>query len=373
MSLNTKTIILAIDCAYFPLKSRRCGTVFDVHGKEDRIKELETQSAESGFWDNPQRASGALRELESLRQEVKAFRALAQDVDDVVGLFELDPSGVDPELARLVDDIEKRTQEQEVVALFRDPYDALGAILSFRSGAGGVDAQDWTEMLMRMIMRWCERVGMRAKVFEKSSGTEAGIKSALVEIEGKYAYGKLRGESGVHRLVRLSPFNSDNLRQTSFAQIEVLPKIVNDSTVEIDLGDLRIDTYRASGAGGQHVNKTDSAVRITHEPTGVAVSCQSERSQLQNKERAMALLRSRLMARKIEEQEQERRKLRGEPVRNEWGSQIRSYVLHPYKMVKDHRVGYETSHVDSVLDGDISPFIDAYLRYKHSSTNRSNV
>jgi len=246
--------------------------------------------------------------------------------------------------------------------LLSEPYDERPAIVSVHAGAGGTESQDWAEMLLRMYLRWAERNRYRTEILDQTEGEEAGLKSVTVGIDGRWAYGRLRSERGVHRLVRISPFDSQNRRHTSFALVEVMPEVPEDAAIEIDERDLKVDTYRASGAGGQHVNKTDSAVRITHLPTGIVVTCQNERSQTQNRERAMAVLRAKLVERKEEEREAEMARLRGEHVEAGWGNQIRSYVLQPYTMVKDLRTGVETSNPGAVLDGDLDAFIEGYLR-----------
>jgi len=246
--------------------------------------------------------------------------------------------------------------------LLSEPYDERPAIVSVYAGAGGTESQDWAEMLLRMYLRWAERNRYRTEILDQTEGEEAGLKSVTVAIDGRWAYGRLRSERGVHRLVRISPFDSQNRRHTSFALVEVMPEVPEDAAIEIDERDLKVDTYRASGAGGQHVNKTDSAVRITHLPTGIVVTCQNERSQIQNRERAMAVLRAKLVERAEEEREAEMARLRGEHVEAGWGNQIRSYVLQPYTMVKDLRTGVETSNPSAVLDGDLDAFIEGYLR-----------
>lgn len=306
-----------------------------------------------------------MQELESLRDEVDNFIKLQADSDELIELCEIAESSeewsqVNTQATQLQEDVEKL----DFYTLFDGEYDANDAIVIIHTGAGGVDAQDWSEMLLRMFMKWAEAHKFKVTVLDKVSGAEAGIKSATIEIDGRWAYGHMRAESGVHRLVRLSPFNSDNLRQTSFARVDVMPVIDDVGEVEIKSDDLRIDTYRASGAGGQHVNTTDSAVRVTHIPSGTVAQCQSERSQAQNKEHAMKMLKAKLHKAYLEEQEVKKRELRGEVKEAQWGSQIRSYVLHPYKMVKDHRTNYETPQVQDVLDGDIDEFIMAFLRMK---------
>lgn len=266
------------------------------------------------------------------------------------------------EIEKKLKKFEKTLSKLEFKTFFSGKYDRSEAILSIHSGAGGVDAQDWAEMLLRMYLRFSEKHSFKTKIVDQSRGQEAGIKSVTLEISGLFAYGNLRSEAGVHRLVRLSPFNSDNLRQTSFALVEVLPVIEQMKEVQINPEDIRVDVYRSSGAGGQGVNTTDSAVRITHLPTGIIVTCQNERSQLQNKEEALKILRAKLYQKYLAEAEKEKNKIRGDFVSAEWGSQIRSYVLHPYKLVKDHRTKYETANAEKVLGGDLDGFIEAYLK-----------
>lgn len=303
--------------------------------------------------------------MEDLKREISDWNALKQEADNLKELI----SGSSEEQRQELDflkeslrEFKSKFEKIERLTLYQGEYDEDSAILSINSGAGGADAQDWAEMLLRMYLRYAERNRYKAKILNKTEGGEAGIKNANVEIKGKYAFGNLKNEKGVHRLVRLSPFNADNLRETSFASVEVIPIIDDKKKLEIKDKDLRIDTFRSSGAGGQHVNTTDSAVRITHLSSGITVSCQSERSQLQNKEQAMKLLRAKLFDRIRQEEENKNRELKGEQKPVEWGSQIRSYVLHPYKMAKDHRTGYETSNVEEVLDGGIEKFIEAELK-----------
>lgn len=309
-----------------------------------------------------------MQELEVLQSEQVSLRHLEKTLADLESLAALedlqtaDTEALEKEYAAA----EKAIGEWEFKALLGGQYDGNSALLTVRSGAGGVDAQDWAEMLLRMYLRYAEREGWKTHLLDESRGGEAGIKSATIEIAGVYAYGYLRGEAGIHRLVRMSPFNAKGLRQTSFASVEVMPVIEDTEAVTIKGDDLRIDTYRSSGAGGQNVNKTESAVRITHIPTGLIAACQSERSQLQNKEEAMKMLRSKIVAQHLEEQEAEKRKLRGDFKSAEWGNQIRSYVLHPYTLVKDHRTGTETSDADKVLGGDLQNFIESELRYLQS-------
>lgn len=306
-----------------------------------------------------------------MQQAVARFEALERDARDAREMLAIAESVTEKcDVEAMVVDAQKRLAEMEKELAFSGTYDAGDAILTIASGAGGVDAQDWAEMLVRMYLRWCERSEFRATMLDETRGAEAGIKSATIRVEGEYAYGKLVGEQGTHRLVRLSPFNANNLRQTSFARVEVMPVVEEGEGDEvISESDLRVDVYRSGGAGGQHVNTTDSAVRITHIPTGLVASCQNERSQLQNKNSAMQILRAKLAKKRMEEREAEQAKLRGDRPTAEWGNQIRSYVVHPYKMVKDHRTGCETAQTDDVLDGDIDVFIEAWLtRNAHTKT-----
>jgi len=335
--------------------------------KKREVLDLEKVSIREGFWNDPQEAGKLMKKLESLQKEINDFEKLEKQISDLAEYVDLLESLDDSEKEEIENQIEKIREDLdklEFQLLLGGKYDRAGVILAIHAGAGGVDAQDWTEMLLRMYLRWAENKGYSARIIDESRGTEAGIKSVTMEIEGEWAYGYLQSEAGVHRLVRLSPFNSDNLRQTSFALVEVLPVIGEIEEVEINPQDLIIDTYRSSGAGGQHVNTTDSAVRITHKPTGVVVTCQSERSQIQNKERAMKVLKARIHQKFLEKQEEEKRKLRGDFQSAEWGSQIRSYVLHPYQMVKDHRTKTESVETEKVLSGDLDDFMESYLKWQ---------
>lgn len=322
--------------------------ILEIDQKKEGILAIEKEMREPAFWLNEKEANLKNKELKNLKDEVSKF-------DEINEIAEI---ANDTELESL----RKEILELEKITLFNGKYDRHNAILNFFAGAGGVDAQDWTEMLMRMYMRWAEQNNLSTTIIDQSKGTEAGTKSAVMEINGSYAYGKLSRESGVHRLVRQSPFNAKALRQTSFALVQVLPEIETDSEVTIDQKDLRIDVYRAGGHGGQSVNTTDSAVRITHIPTGIVAICQNERSQLQNKEMAMKVLRSRLALLMIEQHKEKVEELKGNFSSPEWGNQIRSYVLHPYKLVKDHRTEHESKNPDEVLAGNIDGFIDAELR-----------
>jgi peptide chain release factor 2 len=326
---------------------------------------------EPGFWDEPDAAGRTGAEHARLARRLETFERLQADADDLEGLVELTEE--DPDLAAELEEtlasVEARLADLEEQRLFTGEYDAGDALVTVNAGAGGTDAQDWAEMVLRMMMRWAERRGFKVELLEASAGEEAGIKSATFRVSGDNAYGLYSAEKGVHRLVRLSPFDAANRRQTSFAGVEVAPVVEDAGEVEIEDDDLQIDTYRASGAGGQHVNKTDSAVRITHKPTGVVVQCQNERSQSANKATAMAMLRSKLVERAERERQAEIARERGEAQDVNFGSQIRSYVLHPYTMVKDHRTDFEVGSAERVLDGDLDGFVRAWLEANAKATN----
>jgi peptide chain release factor 2 len=318
---------------------------------------------EAGFWDDPETAAKVNAEYARVQRRLETYQLLEADTRDLDGLVEL--AEEDPDLAAELDEtlasVEQRLATLEEERLFTGDYDAGDALVTVNAGAGGTDAQDWAEMVLRMMMRWAERRGFKVELLEASPGEEAGIKSATFRVHGDNAYGLYSAEKGVHRLVRLSPFDSANRRQTSFAGVEVAPVVEEAGEVEIDDDDLQVDTYRASGAGGQHVNKTDSAVRITHKPTGIVVQCQNERSQSSNRATAMAMLRSKLVEAEERRRKEEIARERGEAQDVNFGSQIRSYVLHPYTMVKDHRTDYEVGNANAVLDGDLDDFVHAYL------------
>jgi peptide chain release factor 2 len=304
-----------------------------------------------------------MRRLTGLKAQVDDWTGMDREAQDLQELNELssDDDALDVELREQTNALAIRLHELELRLLLNAPFDENDAILAIHAGTGGVDAQDWADMLARMYLRWADRRGLQATVLDWTEGEEAGVKSATIELRGPYAYGYTKGEAGTHRLVRLSPFDAAHRRHTAFALVEVLPEVEDEAEIEIRDDDIRIDTYRSSGAGGQHVNKTSSAIRITHFPTGIVVTCQDERSQLQNKESAFKILRARLAELQLREREEERSKLKGEHVSEGWGNRIRSYVLQPYTMVNDHRTEYSTANVNAVLDGDIDPLIDAYL------------
>lgn len=303
-----------------------------------------------------------MKKTASLRHEIAAWKELVQRVSDAKELAELGDESLRADLEPEIEVIEKLVDQRELSTLLSGEYDFGDALLTINAGAGGTDSQDWAEMLQRMYLRWAEQRGYETEILDSTEGEEAGIKSVTIAVNGRLAYGYLRSEKGVHRLVRLSPFDSNNRRHTSFVQVEVLPQVEEEHDIEIDPNDLKIETFRSSGAGGQNVQKNDTAVRITHLPTGVVASCQNERSQTQNKENAMRVLKARLLEMMHQEKQKELEELRGEYQKAEWGSQIRSYVLHPYQMVKDHRTNFEMGNAQAVLDGELDGFIEAYLR-----------
>ena len=345
--------------------TRRCA--FDLSGKEAELAELTSRSADPDLWNDQAAAQVVLRRADELREEIGTWRDLearANGLAEIAELAETDDTGdgLAADLQRDLDTLRADWDGMQSRLLLSEPYDERPAIVSVHAGAGGTESQDWAEMLLRMYLRWAERNRFRTEILDQTEGEEAGLKSVTLAIDGRWAYGRLKSERGVHRLVRISPFDSQKRRHTSFALVEVMPEVAEDAAVEVRDDDLRVDTYRASGAGGQHVNKTDSAVRITHLPTGIVVTCQNERSQAQNKERAMAVLRAKLVELQQEEHEAEMARLRGVHVEAGWGNQIRSYVLQPYTMVKDLRTGVETGNPMAVLDGDLDAFIEGYLR-----------
>jgi len=329
---------------------------------------LERAASEPGLWDDPARAQNLTRRLAALREELDRYDGLAERIEEAEVMDQLLDESPDPQTERELDDALERLEADvaslELAALLGGEYDRNDAVASIHAGAGGTESQDWAEMLLRMYLRWAEREGFEVELDEVTPGDEAGIKSATFIVRGPNAYGLLSAERGVHRLVRISPYDASSRRHTSFASLDVIPLLPADEEVELDPKDLRIETYRSSGAGGQHVNVTDSAVRITHIPTGINAACQNERSQNQNRAVAMRILTSRLMDLARREREERIENLRGERRDIEFGSQIRSYVLHPYRMVKDHRTGVEIGDVDRVLDGDLRPLIEAALRHR---------
>jgi peptide chain release factor 2 len=336
---------------------------FDEDGEARRVAELEEAMGAPGFWDDQQSAAQVSAEHARATRRLERWRALRSDVEDLEALAEMaeEDESVAEEVGGQMSAVEERLAELEEERLFSGRYDAGDALVTVNAGAGGTDAQDWAEMVLRMMMRWAERRGFKAELLEASPGEEAGIKSATFRVSGENAYGLFSAEKGVHRLVRLSPFDAAHRRQTSFAGVEVAPVVDDVGDVEIEDDDLQIDTYRASGAGGQHVNKTDSAVRITHRPTGIVVQCQNERSQSANKDTAMKMLRAKLLEREEARRREEIAAERGEAQDVNFGSQIRSYVLHPYTMVKDHRTSFEVGDAQRVLDGDLDGFVRAEL------------
>lgn len=338
----------------------------DLEGRKKRIAEIDEIISAPDFWNNPEGGQAIMQEKKRLESKVDHYNRLAGKMDDLEVMIELAKEESDADLEQdIVDtlaEISKELDDFELETILNGEYDDNNAILSIHPGAGGTESQDWAEMLYRMYVRWAERRGYKVDVLDYLDGDEAGIKSVTMLISGENAYGYLKSEKGVHRMVRISPFDASGRRHTSFTAVEVMPEVENDTTIEIDDKDLKVDTYRSSGAGGQHVNKTESAVRITHIPTGIVVQCQNERSQIQNRATAMKMLTSRLVEEKIKQQEAEIARLQGEQQDIGWGSQIRSYVFHPYTLVKDHRTNYEKGNVNAVMDGEIDEFINAWLK-----------
>lgn len=335
--------------------------------KKNKIKELESLMEKADFWDDIEKSQEVMRHVKGLKQDVDSYHSLVSQKEDIETLLEMGYEESDPELIPEIEsamaDFEKEFEELKIHTLLSGEYDENDAILTIHAGAGGTESCDWAGMLYRMYGKWAEKRGYTSEVIDYLDGDEAGIKSITIAIKGENAFGYLKSEKGVHRLVRISPFNAAGKRQTSFASCDVMPDIEEDVTVEIAEEDLKIDTYRASGAGGQHINKTDSAIRITHLPTGIVVQCQNERSQHKNKDRAMKMLKAKLYLLKQQENLEKISDLRGEVKEIGWGNQIRSYVMQPYTLVKDHRTNTEVGNVQSVLDGNLEPFINAYLKY----------
>ena len=338
----------------------------DIPGKALDIDQLEAAASKADFWDQPERAQKTMQQLAKLKALVDKWQSLEQRIADALELAQLDDDDLQAELEAETRAVAEIVEQMSFEAMLAGDYDSEDAIFAIHAGAGGVDAQDWAEMLERMYLRWMEQNGYKAEILDRSHGEEAGIKSVTISAKGEYAFGYLQSEEGVHRLVRMSPFDSAKRRHTAFAKVELWPDIHSDIEIEVADKDIRIDTYRASGAGGQHVQKNDTAVRITHLPTGLVVQCQNQRSQAQNRDRAMQILKARLFEMERARQEAEMAELKGENVDAGWGNQIRSYVLHPYQMVKDHRTSVEVGNITAVLDGRLGDFIQAYLRQKVS-------
>lgn len=335
---------------------------------EARIEELEEEMGRADFWEDQTKAQAVIDEVNGLKQKVEQMKRLEEALEESEVLLELVQEEEDPSLmeeaAEAIRRLRKAVDQFELELLLNQPYDKNNAILELHPGAGGTESQDWASMLLRMYTRWAESKGYKVETLDYLPGDEAGVKSVTLLIKGRNAYGYLKAEKGIHRMVRISPFDASGRRHTSFVSCEVMPEIDDHPEIEVRPEELKIDTFRSSGAGGQHVNTTDSAVRITHLPTGIVVTCQAERSQIKNRERAMKILKARLYERWLEEQQKALAALKGEQKEIGWGNQIRSYVFHPYTMVKDHRTNVETGDVQSVMDGEIDPFIDAYLRWQ---------
>ena len=348
----------------------------DLDNKEKRIQELEASMEAPGFWDDPDSSQVTMKELKNLKSSFERFHELEQGIEDAQTLIEMaeeeNDTSLIPDVENEVEALEKKLEDLRIETLLSGEYDRNNAILTLHAGAGGTESCDWCQMLLRMYTRWAEANGYTTQTLDYLEGEEAGIKSVTIEVSGENAYGHLKSEHGVHRLVRISPFNAAGKRQTSFVSCDVMPDIDTNIDIEINDDDLRIDTYRSSGAGGQHINKTSSAIRITHIPTGIVVQCQNERSQHQNKDKAMQMLKARLYLLKQQENDQKSSDIRGDVKDINFGSQIRSYVLQPYTMVKDHRTNKDIGNAQSVLDGNINPFINAYLNWISTGKTEGN-
>ncbi len=340
----------------------------DLESRQKDLASLQIESENPNLWDDREHAQTVLKKINDLQDEVNSWKNLTAKINDTLELLQIGDEAIAEELEESVETLEKEIERKEIDVLLSGKYDQGNAILAIHAGAGGTEAHDWASMLQRMFLRWAEDHKYVTDIVDFTPGEEAGTKSVTITITGKFAYGYLKSEKGTHRLVRLSPFDSAHRRHTSFAMVEVLPEASDDDSIIINPEDVRIDVFKSSGAGGQNVQKNSTAVRLLHVPTGIIVTCQNERSQTQNRENAMRVLKSRLLEIKHEEHEKEIGALRGEYVKAEWGSQIRSYVLHPYQMVKDHRTEYEMGNTQAVLDGEIDNFIEAYLKYQKSSS-----
>ncbi|MFH1536497.1 MAG: peptide chain release factor 2 [Patescibacteria group bacterium] len=349
-------------------KTRKTWDFLDLNNAKTKVKVLAAEMNEADFWSNQNKAKKVSQEFDDLREDIELWEDIQKEISDNIELAKMADSGENQDMEKEIrsnfENLQKKFNDLEFYILLNEKHDRENAIVAIHAGTGGTEAQDWVEMLLRMVFRYCERKNWQTKILEVSPGNEAGLKKVVFEVTGRFAYGFLKSESGVHRLVRISPFDAEKMRHTSFALIEVLPDIGEAEEVNIKDDDLKIDVFRSSGHGGQSVNTTDSAVRITHKPSGIVVSCQNERSQHQNKASAMKILKSKLYQFELVEKEEEKKKIRGEYSSAEWGNQIRSYVLQPYKMVKDHRTKYEENVPEKVLDGEIEGFVEAYLRKK---------
>ncbi len=343
----------------------KSGAIFDVDAKVKRVEEIDKQIADSAFWEGTDEARGVLKERTALLDLVEQWQRIKKELEDGAILLQLAEEEDDEKeikgVRRKLDQVEREIRDLELKETLGGQHDPNNAIVSINAGAGGTEAQDWAEMLLRMYLKWAEKKGYKSEIIDILTGEEAGIKNVTFTVSGDYAYGYIKAEIGIHRLVRISPFDTGKRRHTSFASVFVYPEIPEAIVVEIDEADLRIDTFRSSGAGGQHVNKTDSAVRITHIPTGIVVQCQNERSQHKNRATAMKVLRSKLYEKGLQERAEKEKQLYASKKEIAWGSQIRSYIMHPYKMVKDHRTGITVGNVEGVLDGDLDRFVEAYL------------